>query len=221
MNYYGDASGHLRGLLNGECEAYVAAVVAGDRIACGRCPKQAIRRVDDLPEAKWCDLMPKQKRRVFECFADNEHIEFGYALFTLDQLQSLKLSHLLYQGVELPPAWDLALEGYAYGELLFELDAGDDRHQPTFTFDRVASKDQSEQVADHVHAFVDNVNPFIEGSRKSKGIQAADCFAGAVAEDYQSATDWLGYLDDDRITESSATSLIQLEHRLSEYSSEP
>jgi len=221
MDYFGDASGHLKGLLTHNCEVYVAAVVAGDKISCGRCPKQAIRRINDLEEAKWSDLLDKQKRRVFECFAENQHLEFGYATFSLDMLQSLSKSHLLYQDVCFPPDWDLALEGWAYGEILMEMGAKHDRRPPVFTFDRVASKKQSEDVADHVHKFVDNVKPFIKGSRQSRGIQAADCLAGAVAEDYKSDTDWLGYLEDDRVVECSATAFIQLEHRLGEYSSAP
>lgn len=221
MDYYGDASGHLRGLLNGACDVYVAAVVAGDRISCGRCPKQAVRRIDDIPEAKWSDLLEVQKRRLFECFAENEHIKFGYALFTRDQLQRLKLSHLLYEGVNLPPAWDLALEGYAYGEILFEMDAKEDRRPPNFTFDRVASKAQSEDVSDHVEHFVEDIRPFIKGSRKSPGIQAADCFAGAVAEDYKSGSDWLNLLDGQEVIECSSISLLQLEHLLHEYDAGP
>jgi len=220
MDFFGDASGDLRGLLNGEDEVYVAAVVAGDRISCGRCAKQAVRRVDDIAEAKWNDLLPKQKRRFFECFADNDHLKFGYAKFTQRQLQSLRLSHLLYQGVTLPPDWDLALEGYAYGELLYEMGADEDR-RPIFVFDRVASKPQCEDVKEHVHHFVEEIKTDYQGSRQVNGIQAADCLAGAVAEDHKSDTDWLTHIDDDRIYERSHMSILQLEQRLEEYDAGP
>jgi len=219
MDYFGDASGHLRGLLTGACDVYVAAVVAGDRMSCGRCAKRAVRRVDDIPEAKWNDLMPKQKRRLFECFADNDHIEFGYVEITQDQLQSLQLSHLLYQDA-LSLDWDLALEGYAYGELLFEMDA-DEEQIATFTFDRVASKAQSEAVLNHINHFVDDVNVFYEGSRKSAGIQSADCLAGGVAEDLTSDSKWLSNLDNENIYDRSHLAILQLEKDLEEFYSEP
>jgi len=219
MDAFGDASGDLRGLLNGDCEVYVAAVVAGDRMACGRCAKKAVRQIDDIAEAKWNDLLPKQKRRLFECFADNDYLEFGYAVFTAEQLQSLRLSHLLYQDVHLPPDWDLALEGYAYGELLFELGAKDER--TVFAFDRVASTPQSEAVEEHVQHFVENAMTDYVGSRRSSGVQSADCFAGAVAEDIKSDTDWLSYIDDENIYEQTHMSLVQLEHRLEEFDAGP
>ncbi len=219
MDAFGDASGDLRGVLNGDCEVYVAAVVAGDRMSCGRCAKKAVRNIDDIPEAKWNDLMPKQKRRLFECFADNEHLEFGYAKFTQEQLQSLRLSHLLYQNVNLPPDWDLALEGYAYGELLFEMGATEEH--TVFAFDRVSSKTQSQAVEDHVHHFVENAMTDHVGSRQSPGVQSADCFAGAVAEDIKKGTDWLSYIDDDKIYEETHMSLLQLEQRLEEYDAGP
>jgi hypothetical protein len=177
--------------------------------------------VNDLPEAKWCDLLDKQKRRLFECFGENEHLEFGYAKFTRTQLQSIGPSHLIYQDVEFPPAWDVALEGWAYGEILMEMGANHDQRPPVFEFDRMASKSQSVALCDHVREFVKKVDPFVEGSRKSKGIQAADCFAGAVAEDYSSDTNWLKHIDDDRIVECSPGALIQLQHKLVEYDSEP
>lgn len=220
MDFFGDASGDLRGLLKGDCEVYVAAVVGGDRMSCARCAKKAVRRVDDIAEAKWNDLLPKQKRRLFECFAENEHVEFGYAEITREQLQSFQLSHLLYQDVHLPPDWDLALEGYAYGELLFEMGAKDDR-RPIFVFDRVASKPQCEAVKEHVHHFVQEVKTDYQGSRQESGIQSADCFAGAVAEDHKSDTEWLSYIDDDRIHEQSYMSLLQLEQRLEDYDAGP
>lgn len=220
MDYFGDASGHLKGLLTGNCDIYVAAVVGGDKMACRRCPKRAVRRVDDLEEAKWKDLLDKQKRRLIECFADNDYLEFGYAAFTRKQLQSLQLSHLLYQDAEFPPAWDLALEGWAYGEILFEMDAPEEQRM-TFTFDRVASQPQSEAVSEHVEDFIATIDPYMVESKGSKAVQAADCLAGAVAEDKTSDANWLDSINDDRIVECSASALVQLEAQLSEYNSEP
>lgn len=194
----------------------MVAVVAGDHIACAQCPKRAVRRISDISEAKWNTLLETQKRRLFECFADNEHLSFGYALFTRDQLHTLENYHLLYQDVNLSPAWDLALEGYAYGEILFEMGAREE-HRCIFTFDRIASKKQSEAVAQHVRHFVPDTKVFIEGSRQNAGIQAADCLAGAVAEDFKRDTNWLDYLSDHDLVECSPASLVQLENDLTSY----
>lgn len=220
MVYFGDASGHLRGVLNGDCEVYVAAVVGGDKIRCGKCAKQAVRRIDDLPEAKWNSLKQTPKRRLVDCLADHQSISLGVAQFTREKLQSLNNYHLLYQDISFPPDWDLALEGYAYGEILYEMNAKDDQ-RPVFEFDRVSSKEQSVAVRDHVEKFVPETNIFFQGSRQSNGIQTADCLAGAVAEDFKSNTEWLSRIDDDRIVECSNFSLIQLEQRLSEHSTAP
>jgi hypothetical protein len=213
MDAFGDVSGGFRGLIKGHCPVVVVGVVIGDRIAAGRCPNKTVRTVEDIPEAKWNDLTETQKRRHFECFGENEHLRFGYARFTSNHLHSLKNHYLLHQDVSFPPAWDLALTGYAYGEILFEYDAREER-RVIFEFDRVASKKQSEHVANHIEQFVPEVNPFIKGSRQSSGIQAADCFAGAVAEDHKRGTEWLDFIDSDRIVSCSPMALVQLENDL-------
>ncbi|UIP00326.1 hypothetical protein Hbl1158_02855 [Halobaculum sp. CBA1158] len=152
--------------------------------------------------------------------SDNDHLQFGYAKFERGQLLSLNLSHLLYENVDLPPYWNLALEGYAYGEVLHEMGAQNEARS-TFTFDRVNSTNQSEAVKQHISDFVGDVDITYKGSRKEGGIQTADCFAGAVAEDLKRGTDWLSNISDSRITESSYSSLVQLEHRLHEYDTGP
>jgi len=210
MDYFGDVSGDLRGLLNQNSKVVVVGVVAGDQVSCGRCPKQAVRRVDDIQEAKWNDLTDIQKRRLFECFADQDDLEFGYAVYDRDRLHSMDKYHYLYQDVSFPPDWDLALTGYAYGELLFEMDSPGDQ-RAIFTFDRVASKPQSKAVKKHVEEFVPDTNVFVGGSQQSGGIQAADCLAGAVAEDIKRDTDWIDHLDRESITTATYTSLAKLE----------
>jgi len=213
MDAFGDVSGHFRNLLSAECEVAVVGVALGDGILAGRCPKQTVRNVTDIAEARWNDLTDVQKRRFIDCIADEERLDFGYAKFTRDQLHSLKNHYLLHQVGGMSPAWDLALTGYAYGEILFEAGARDETRN-VFKLDRVGSKPQSQVIADHISQFIPNVNPFIEGSRKSAGIQAADCFAGAVAEDHKRGTDWLSEISDDRIVRAGSTALIQLESDL-------
>lgn len=188
MQAFGDVSGHFKSLIDGHCEVAVVGVVVGDQIAAGRCAKQIVRDVQDIKEAKWNDLTAVQKRRVVECLADSDRLQFGYATFTSDDFHTLRDHYLLHQDVCFPPDWDLALTGYAYGEVLFEHGAPDES-RVVFEFDRVASRPQSEAIADHIETFVPDVNPFIAGSHDSAGIQSADCLAGAVAEDYKSDTD--------------------------------
>ncbi len=214
MRAYGDESGHLRGLLNGDCEVYVVGIVAGTQLDCFRCPKATVRRVTNIPEAKWNDLTDVQKRRLFECFASTDGLQFGYAVFTKEQLHTLQNYHLLYQNVSFPPAWDLALTGYAYGEILFDMGLVDHYHRPVFTFDRISSRPQCEAVRTHIHQFVPTLRVQFNGSRQVHGIQAADCLAGAVAEDQKHGTDWLDYLSDHTVIETYATALVQLENDL-------
>lgn len=213
MDYFGDESGHLKGVLQEDCEVCVIGVVGGTRVSCGSCPKRAVRRVEDIDEAKWNNMLDKQKRRVLECFSEKD-LQFGYVQFTREKLHTMDEYHQLYQDVSFPPAWDIALAGYAYGEVLYELGAPDDR-MATFTFDRISSRKQSEKLLEHVYEFADDVNPFIEGSKASSGVQAADCLAGAIAEDIRKDTDWKSYLDGVDIVECTATSLAKLETDLS------
>jgi hypothetical protein len=219
-DYFGDESGHLRGLLNGGCEYCVIAVVEGDQIAASRCPKQTVRDIEDIAEAKWHDLLETQKRRVIECLADQDPLKFGYAVMERSKLHTMENYHLLHQNVCLPPDWDLALLGYAYGELLFEMGAQDESIA-TFRFDRVASKKQSDDVIEHVEHFVPSVGGDHASSHQVHGIQAADCIAGAIAEDEKRGTDWLSYFDDDDLVTATNTALIQLEKDLSEYETGP
>jgi hypothetical protein len=220
MQAFGDVSGHFKGLLNNDCQVCVAGVVFGDTVTAGRCPKKSVDQVTDIDEAKWNDLLDKQKRRLFECLQDQDHLEFAYALFTKEPLEKFQKSHLLYQDVSLPPAWDLALTGYAYGEALFENGARES-NRVIFEFDQVISKPQGRAVKEHVQHFVPDCNAFVKGSRKSSGIQAADCLAGAVAEDYKRDTDWLDHLDDDKVSRVGAAALAKLENDLYEYDTGP
>lgn len=216
MQGFGDVAGHFRNLINGECDVVVVGVVFGDTIQAGRCAKQTVRNVKDVEEAKWTQLTDVQKRRFIDCLVDNNDTDLGYAKFTREQLQTLTDQYLLYQDVSFPPDWDLALTGYAYGEVLFENGANDEGHV-YFEFDHVASKNQSRDIADHIEEFVPDSNPKYNSSHASQGIQAADCFAGAVAEDHKDGTDWLDPIDRDRITNCSAASLLQLENDLDSY----
>jgi hypothetical protein len=153
-----------------------------------------------------------QKRRFMDCFSDIEDLDVGYSLFERDDLHTLKNHYLLHQDISFPPSWDLALTGFAYGEVLFEY--GEDERRNFFEMDRVASAEQSRDVAEHVQTFVENTQVSISGSRQSGGVQAADCIAGAIAEDHKSDTDWLSEIDPGRVTDCGPLALIQLEQKL-------
>jgi hypothetical protein len=216
MECFGDVSGHFKSLIKHNCEVVVVGVVIGDKVAAARCPNKTVRDVTDIKEAKWNDLTDLQKRRMIDCLADNPHLEFGYSLFTAEQLHTLKNHYLLHQDVCFPPDWDLALTGYAYGEIAMDRGVGDEPRL-LYHIDRVASASQTEAVLNHIQQFVEMDQGVIADSARVKGIQAADCFAGAVAEDFKRDTNWLAEFNDSQITEASKTSLIQLENDLVEY----
>lgn len=215
MECFGDVSGHFRSLIQQNCEVVVVGLVIGDSVSAGRCPNKTVRNVTDVKEAKWNDLNNVQKRRLIECFRDNEYLEFGYAKYTDEDLNTLDYNFLLHQDVTFPPDWDLAITGYSYGEIMFEYGARDE-NRLLFHLDHVASRPQTEAVIEHVETFVDITKPFVSSSENTAGVQAADCFAGAVAEDHKGDTDWLSYIEDDRITNVSNYSLSQLENDLDE-----
>ena len=214
MEYFGDVSGHFKGLLTGDCDVVVVGVISGGRMDCTRCAKKAVKQIDDIPEAKWHGLTDVQKRRMYDCFADQDRLEFGYARFTEEMLQTMNNYHYLYQDISFPPDWDLVLTGYAYGEILYDMGAQQTRH-PVFEFDRVASKPQTIAVKEHTEEYVPDVNVFSDGSRQNPGIQAADCVAGGFAEDVKNGTEWRDALDDGDVTQASYSSLAKLETDLS------
>jgi len=216
MECFGDVSGHFRGLIQHDCDVVVVGVVFGDSIAASRCPKKIVRKVDDIKEAKWHDLTEVQKRRIIECLSDNDVLTFGYSKFTAEMLHALECHYLLHQNVEFPTAWDLALTGYAYGEILFEYGAQDEQ-RVIFYPDRVASVSQAEEMVDHTADFADLTQVSISASHNKGGIQAADCFAGAIAEDYKNGTSWLDEFDDDDVIETTAAAIAQLEADLVQF----
>lgn len=213
--YFGDVSGTPRGLLQGGEEVCVVAVVAGDRQDCYRCPKRTVDHVRDISEAKWNDLTHTQKRRFFDCLSENSSdLKLGYAAFTEDDLKTVENYHKLYQDIVFPPAWDLTLRGFAYGEIVFEL--ANDPSNASIEFDRIASQPQCEAVQDAITEFVTGIHSQFKSSRQVPGIQAADCLAGGIAEQLKGGEPWLDYLDSAEVVSCKNTALIQLEHKLTE-----
>lgn len=193
MKIYGDESGHLRSLLNGQCDIFVLATVAGDEYDCGSCPKRAVRRITDLEEAKWNDMSENQKRRTIDCFSEtDQELRFAYITLTLEDIQDLSNSYLIHQERAFDIDWDLAVIGHAYAQLLADFSGA---INPDFIFDRLFKQKQSDQIATVIEQNCTGVGVSHQSSHQVRGIQAADCIAGAISETCQFKHDWLGHLD--------------------------
>jgi hypothetical protein len=193
MYAYGDESGHLRNLLNGNCDVFVLAIVAGEQYDCSACPKQAVRRITDLEEAKWKNLTTHQKRRVVDCFADQERdLSYGYIALSRSDLQELDESYLLYQDRAFERDWDLSVIGYGYAHMLKNVISN--KVHINFTFDRIFGRAQSNQVAQTIRQTDLSADIQHKSSHSTRGIQAADCIAGLVAEAYRGRSKWINKL---------------------------
>jgi len=209
MELYGDESGHLRSLLEGNDEIFVLAVVAGDRECCMRCPKRAVRNVTDIEEARWSDLTKTQRRRLVECLVECEpELSFGYVAIEQSDLHDLEGHYLLYEDA-LKYDWDLCVIADSYTSLVGELV----RTEPAvFTFDRLISKKMSERVTEVMNQTISSLEIRHDDSRKTTGIQTADCFAGAVREDWLRGAGWLDNFED--VTDVTDSALATVEKRL-------
>ncbi len=216
VRLFGDASGDLKALLQGDEEIYVAAVVAGEIHDCRRCAKRAVGQADDIPEARWNDMIDKQKRRLFDKLSDS-NLNLGIARVRYHGLTQLDGQHQLYNA-QFDIDWDLALEARAYAEIVDRL--ADERHA-RLVFDRVNSPSQSDQVVSRAEELLNSVDVSFEGSRHEKGIQTADCLAGAAAEDERHNTDWLNQIAEDRIVECGDAVLSNFDISVHTYSTDP
>lgn len=218
MEFFGDESGHLRSLLGGACELFVLAVVGGDLMACSRCPKRAVRNASDLAEAKWSDMTDVQKRRMVDCLRDSD-LSFCYVAIRESDLRDLDDHYLLFQD-RLHLDWDLAVMADAYAEMLAHLAPNSSSCYP-FTFDQMIGKRQSDEVADAITERLPAFDVDHAGSRQVRGLQTADCFAGAVAESLRGESDWLAQLDDANVTCTTEYALISVEKRLHDVKTDP
>lgn len=220
VHLYRDESGTLRSVLRGEEEVFVLGVVAGEQFDCAGCAKRAVRDVSDLSEAKWNDLTELQKRRAVDCFREKTDLSFGYVAIERETLLDLNGHHLLFQNDVFDTDWDLLTIGHAYRELLDALPVSV-TSQGRFRFDKLASQSISNEVLDLVEARWPDLDVDHGSSRQTRGIQAADCFAGAVAEDIRKNTAWCDTLDSQRIVDASEETLIRLQQLLHDESAGP
>lgn len=219
MQAYGDESGNLRAVLTGDEDMFVLAAVAGDQLDCQRCPKQMQRYVDNMPEVKWGDLTPTNKRRLLDCFVGQD-LWFAYAIITADRLQSLTNSYLLYPdnpNGAFGTDWDLGVMGLSYFELLTLFQTETDlKTPPPLTFDEFRTKSMSAEIM----AVINDCDPGLEvtpaSSRQTVGIQAADCVAGAVHESARGDESWLRHIPTARQFDVTNAALAQVERVLYE-----
>lgn len=215
MPYYGDISGSLKGLISGDDELCVAAIVGGDVDDCCRCPKQTIRNVADIEEARWYNLLDTQKRRFVDCLRSNRKcLDAGYAKIRERDLQKLSGSYKIYQP-DYIPEWPILFRSDIYFEILNSLT--DTNSRDWFYPDRIHSPKQCELLEDELNEYLPQFNISTACSRQKKGIQTADCLAGSIRETEIGRTDWQpiikkGFLSEDR----SDWALNKLEYRLSE-----
>lgn len=213
--YYGDISGDFRGLLNGNSDFCVVAVVGGSTNACMRCPKRTVRRIENVDEAHWSDLEDVEKRRFVDCVTDNcSDLKIGFAVITERDIQRLPCSYRIYQGT-VSPEWDIALRAFSYSEIIFNWQDQHDRIE--FYPDRFAAPAQRQQLVDFTTKILPQSTVETSSSKHRKGVQLADCVAGAIREERLDRHPWGGTIKDvcdgsDRGDEA----LVQLEHWLDE-----
>jgi len=116
-------------------------------------------------------------------------LSFGYISLASGSLDSLDESYLLYQNRVFEIDWDAAIIGLGYATLLDEI-LPPSTQQHKLTFDRLFSKSVSENIADVVRDTNPDVDVAHATSHSTRGIQAADCVAGAVAERIRGEEKW-------------------------------
>ncbi|QCD64850.1 MULTISPECIES: DUF3800 domain-containing protein [Halomicrobium] len=166
-----------------------------------------------MDEAKWYDMKTVEKRRFMECLGENSPpLEFGYAVFELDDFTNLRSHYKLFQDVSFPPIWDIAIRGIAYTEILYEL-SGDTNIE--FYPDQFRSGVQTDKLCEVIENRLKKAEIECVSSEQVDGVQAADCLAGAVAEEQKGGTPWLEHTNaESQIAECSSWTLIELERLL-------
>ncbi len=198
MYAFGDESGHPSDPIKGR-EPFCVAVVAGEEEDCIRCPKRAVRRVSDIDEAKWNDLTDTQKRRVIDCFREHrDSLLLGYGIIQHSELMAMRRHRFYDDSLFDGRPTDMCIQGIAYSVVLQELDF-EDRPGNRFVFDRIHSSKQAEHVKEQVQNRFTKTKITFKESRTTKGIQAADCLAGAAIEPERGGRDWLDSLEDDTV----------------------
>lgn len=221
MEIYGDESGHLRSLRDGNCPIFVLGVVAGPDPDCTYCASRAVRHEGNLDEAKWNEMEQVTKRRFVDCLVEHApEIELGYVAIRKTDLDRLDDHHLLYRDEAGLRDWDLYLMAFGYAEILASFGIEDTRHQ-RFRFDRFSGADQSDTIAEVLDREYSRMQIVHDPSHRRKGIQTADCFAGAVSDSLCGDAQWLQELPTGNIVTPSDFALARLEQYLATESTGP
>lgn len=226
MRLYGDISGNYGNLLTGDCDLVVHVLVYGeDEFVCGSCPKKIRRRLGNRKEVKWRNLEPVERRRMADCFEEkSDQIGFYYAAISREDVNGLYANYLLYDG-DGPNAKRLPkIIGIVYAELFNECLLSID-YEPTFPvleFDSVYHDSNSVTVKETITRHLPGEFGFHrmdwKRSNDVAGIQAADCFAGLIAEHELGRNDWSDSIEVIDPVECSGTALARLENYLEETS---
>jgi|APHM01.1.fsa_nt_gi hypothetical protein len=158
----------------------------------------------------------KQKRRLFSYLSDS-NLNLGIARIQTRGLADLNGWYKLFN-YKFDLDWDLALEARAYAEIVPRLSG---EQHTEFVFDRVNSPRQSDRVVSRVEELLNDTDVSFEGSRQEKGIQTADCLAGAAAEDERHDTDWLDKLSEGRLIECGDAVLSRFDISVHTYNTDP
>lgn len=215
MPLYGDESGHFRSVLEGEDDVVVVAVVSGPENACIRCPSRTVDRRGELDEAKWSDLNDVEKRRFADCLRDSQDsLKCGFAAFSRDALHRMSYSYRFHEEGKFEYNRDVSAMAWCYCELVSQIVPNDQRD--TIVFDQFFHRSQSENLKEMLSQRVnDRISVEYDTPHGSKGIQSADCIAGAVSEHRRGGYNWLERLDESTVIDATDPVGAHIQHELS------
>lgn len=147
-----------------------------------------------------------------ECFDEPERqLSTAYIAFSRSDLDAIENTYLLYQDRAFEIDWDLTLIGHGYAQLLDRIEPAADTNS-TFTFDRLFGKAQSDIISGTIRSRDITCSVMHASSHQIRGIQAADCLAGAAADHYRGKSKWINILDlaPDCVTDEFLTTVERL-----------
>jgi hypothetical protein len=179
-----------------------------------RCPKRTVSRRDELSEAKWSELEDTEKRRFVECFSDSEEqLQYGYVALSRGALIGMQASYLLHDSDNFRYDRDVSVMAWCYAELVNQL-TNQESGPIQMMFDKFFHSSQSDDLKQLLSNRVrSDVSVDYRTSHSSKGIQAADCLAGAASEHERGESDWLDELNGAAVNNATegAQAAIQME----------
>lgn len=216
MYAFGDESGNFRAVLGGDAEeVFTLGVLVGGQHECGGCAKRAVRRAKTMDEAKWTDMSRVQKRRAVECLNETDrNLRFGYIVCDQQRLTSLRYDYELYNEANIDVAADVAYISVGYSFILRDILA--ETEGVNFTFDQFYSPPQSNAIERLVDREVELRSIEYGSSHSVRGIQSADCIAGAVSETHRGGNDWEEAFSEERSHDCTEAFHTYLDRWLSE-----